>query len=212
MEGKLIVLEGSDSAGKRTQSEMLLERLKKEGFEASLISFPRYETFFGKLVKKYLSGEFGSLEKVKPELASLLYSLDRYDAMPEIEKLLDEGKVVVLDRYTASNVAHQASKFSGEERDSFIKWMEAVESRLPKPNLTIFLDLPVEVSLKLMKERPREKDIHELNSEYLKATREVYISLSENKDWEKIDCAQGNSIKPREEIRKMVWERVSKVL
>jgi len=212
MPGKLVAIEGVDSSGKHTQARMLLERLEKEGFKAELVSFPRYETIFGKLVKKYLSGCFGPLEKVRPEFASLLYSLDRYDAMPEIEAFLKAGKVVVLDRYAASNIAHHASKFSGEKRGSFIQWMETVESRLPKPNLTIFLDLPVPVSLKLMKERPREKDIHELNPEYLEATRQVYLSLAERPGWARIDCAKGPGIKTKEEIHKIMWERVSEIL
>ncbi len=208
MQGKLIVVEGADASGKRTQAKMLLERLKKEGKPAILISFPRYETTFGKMVKHYLSGQFGSLEEVKPEFAALLYSLDRYDAMPKIEKWLEQGKVVICDRYIASNLAHQAAKFKGEEQEKFIEWIEKVESRLPQPSLTIYLDLPVAVSIKLMQSRPREKDIHETNKEYLKATRKVYLKLAEKERWAKIDCAQGAGIKSREEIHETVWQQV----
>lgn len=178
MKGKIIVVEGTDASGKHTQSKLLAEKLEKEGKEVAFFSFPRYETFFGKLVTKYLQGEFGSLKEVKPELASLLYSLDRYDALSKIEELLKQGKIIVCDRYTASNVAHQAAKFQGSDREKFIEWVESIESRLPMPDLTIFLDLPVEISAKLMHSRKREKDIHELDLDYLEATRQVYSELS----------------------------------
>ncbi len=212
MKGRIIVIEGVDASGKHTQSNLLAERLEKEGKQVSLFSFPRYDTFFGKLVTKYLQGEFGSLKKVKPELASLLYSLDRFDAMPEIEKLLRQGRVVVCDRYIASNIAHQAAKFQDSEQKKFIEWIESVESRLPKSDLTIFLDLPVEVSAKLMHSRKREKDIHELDLDYLKATRQVFVKLCEKGNWSRIECASDSGIKSRAEIHKLVWEKVEEFL
>ncbi len=212
MNGKLLAIEGCDSSGKHTQAKILLERLKKEGKQAILISFPRYETFFGKLVSKYLRGEFGSLEEVKPELASLLYSLDRLDAMPEIEKFIEQEKIVVCDRYIASNIAHQAAKFEGVQRQQFIEWLEGVEGRLPKPDLTIFLDLPVNVSANLMKSRAREKDIHELDKSYLEATRQVYLKLSKQPGWITIDCKFETGIRPRQEISEEIWGKVKKIL
>lgn len=212
MQGKIIAIEGCDSSGKETQAKLLLERLKKKGKNAVLISFPRYETFFGKLVKKYLSGEFGSLEEVKPEFSSLLYSLDRYNALPEIEGFLGEGKVVVCNRYTASNIAHQAAKFQGKEQEKFIEWIQAVEARMPKPVLTIFLDLPVEASIGLMQGRSREKDIHEANKAYLEATRQVYLKLCEVENWIKVDCRKQGGIRPRQEIHKEVLGKLEHYL
>jgi dTMP kinase len=212
MKGKLIVIEGVDSSGKHTQAKLLLKRLKKEGKKAVLVSFPRYSTFFGKLVKKYLKGDFGALKKVRPELASLLYSLDRFDAMPWLEEQLSSGKIVVCDRYTASNIAHQASKFKGKKRKEFISWVQGVESRLPKPDATIFLDLPVSVSAKLMSKRKRKKDIHELDLPYLRETRKVYLSLSKRPAWSKIECQKGLGIKSREEIHKLLWKKAKKCL
>lgn len=212
MAGKLFVIEGADATGKHTQAELLVENLEKRGLDVVSVSFPRYGAFFGKLVKKYLSGGFGSLEEVPPEFAALLYSLDRYDARAEIEMHLSNGKVVVCDRYVASNVAHQAAKFSGEEQQGFIEWVSSVESRLPKPALTIFLDLPVSVSLKLMQSREREKDLHELDPDYLEATRRVYLLLSGQKNWFRVDCREGEGIKPKEEIARLVWEKVLEFL
>jgi len=208
MKGKLIAIEGVDSSGKGTQAKLLFERLKAEGKEAVLVSFPRYEAFTGMLVKKYLRGEFGSLKEVKPEFSALLYTLDRCNAMPFLEQQLAQGKIVVCDRYIASNIAHQAAKFTGQEREKFIKWISAVESRLPMPAATAFLDLPVETSVSLMQSRQREKDIHELNKPYLEATREVYKLLSKSHGWISIDCRSGKGIRPREEIHEELWKKV----
>ena len=204
----MIAIEGCDSSGKRTQAKLLFERLKKEGKDAILVSFPRYETFFGKLVKKYLSGDFGSLGEVKPEFASLLYSLDRYNAMPFLEHQLQGGKILICDRYEASNVAHQAAKFRGEEQGKFIEWLSSVESRLPRPQATVFLDLPVETSIKLMKSRSREKDIHEANKPYLEATRHVYQKLAKKQNWIVVDCSSKDGIRSIQEIHKEVWEKL----
>ena len=212
MKGILLAMEGTDGSGKHTQSKLLAERLEKDGREVAFFSFPRYETFFGKLVKTYLRVEFGSLNEVKPEFASLLYSLDRLDALPKIEELLKQGKIIVCDRYTASNVALQAAKFQGEERKQFIEWIECVESRLPIPGLTIFFDLPVKVSAKLMHSRQREKDIHELDLNYLEATRQVYAGLSRKRNWLRVECASGLGIKSREEIHKLVWKKAQEYL
>ena len=212
MQGKLLAIEGCDSSGKHTQANLLLERLEKEGKPAVLVSFPRYETFFGKLVTKYLSGEFGSLEEVKPEFASLLYSLDRYNAMPFLEQQLQSGKIVVCDRYIASNIAHQAAKFEGVEQVKFIRWMESVESRLPKPVATIFLDLPVETSISLMRSRSRAKDMHEANKGHLEAARKVYLKLSKKAGWTTIDCVSKDGIRLIREIHEEIWESIAKLI
>ena len=212
MPGKLFAIEGADASGKYTQARLLLERLEKGGKEAVLISFPRDETFSGKLVRQYLRGEFGSLQEVRPELAALLYSIDRYNAMPFIEEQLGKGKIVVCDRYIASNIAHQAAKFKGGKQQEFIKWIEAVEGRLPQPDLTLFLDLPVGVSTKLMQKEGRKKDIHEADLAYLEATRQVYLGLCKKPDWIRVDCASGAGIKPREEIHKTVWKKLQEYL
>lgn len=211
MKGILIAIEGCDGSGKKTQAGLLLERLKKEGRPVVLIAFPRYQEFFGSLVKQYLQGKFGSLEEVRPEFASLLYSLDRYDAMPFIEEQLDEGRIVLCDRYIASNLAHQAAKFKGSEQEGFIRWVESVESRLPPPNATVFLDLPVEVSARLMASR-REKDIHEVNRPHLEAARRVYLKLSEAGNWVRVECGSGKGIRSRESIHEEIWEKLSKFI
>ena len=208
MDNKLIAIEGCDSSGKGTQAKLLFERLKAGGKNPVLVSFPRYETFTGRLVKKYLSGDFGSLKEVKPEFSALLYTLDRYNALPFLNQGISQGKTLICDRYAASNIAHQAAKFEGQERDDFIKWVSSAESRLPKPAATIFLDLPIETSISLMQSRQREKDIHELDKAHLESTRLVFKKLAQAGGWITIDCSSLKGIRPAKEIHEEIWQRL----
>ena len=212
MVGKLIVIEGADASGKATQAKRLVKKLEGEGQVVELISFPRYETFSGSLVKKYLSGEFGSIEELPPEFPSLLYALDRYDAAKSIKEALAGSKIVVADRYTASNIAHQAAKLPVEKQAEFIDWIESVESRLPKPVVTIYLDVPVDFSQKLMHKQGREKDLHEKNVSYLESVRGVYLQLAEGDGWQKIDCVKGDKLLSIDEIHELVWAKVKTYL
>ena len=212
MAGKLIVIEGSDASGKATQAKLLAERFEKEGQEAELIAFPRYETFSGSLVKKYLTGDFGSLEELPPEFPSLLYALDRYDAAKSIKGAISQGKIVVADRFTASNIAHQAVKLPKEEQQGFIEWLTCVESRLPQPAVTVYLDVPVEISQGLMDKEGRERDLHEQNPAFLKRAQDIYLSLAKQSSWERIDCVADEKLLSIEEIHELVWKAVEKHL
>ena len=213
MSGKIFVIEGADASGKATQSKLLKERLEKEGFSVQLFSFPRYETETGKQVKKYLSGEFGSLDEVRPEFAAVLYSADKFAAAREIKEALAKGKMVICDRYTASNAAHQGARTADEaKRKEFVQWIQETESGLPKPAATVYLDVPVAVSQKLMESRAREKDLHESDAEYLERVRSIYLELCKQENWIRIDCVKGGKILPREEIHKAVWSRMQSFL
>lgn len=108
--GKLVALEGIDGSGKRTQLELLARALDVRGYRTLQVSFPRYESFFGKLVARFLNGEFGSVDQVDPHLSALLYAGDRLEAKPELESALAAGKIVLADRYIASNLAHQSER------------------------------------------------------------------------------------------------------
>ena len=127
----LIVLEGIDASGKNTQINLLYKKLKEEKYDAELIEFPRYDTPFGEMVARYLRGEFGPRDKVSPELASLLYIADRYQFKDELFEKLRKGKILIANRYLQSNMGFQGAKLSGEARNTFIKWLDEVESRLP---------------------------------------------------------------------------------
>ena len=137
--GKFIALEGIDGSGKRTQIDLLASGLNARGLATFRIGFPRYESFFGKLVGRYLNGEFGALDAVDPHLSALLYAGDRLEAKLEIEAALSDGKIVLADRYIGSNMAHQSERVSPEKREEFLAWLKHLEYglyRLPVEDLS----------------------------------------------------------------------------
>src|SRR6202158_50396 len=125
--GKLIALEGIDGSGKRTQLDLLAHALEARGLCLMRIAFPRYDSSFCKLAGRYLNGDFGPLEAVDPHLSALLYAGDRFEAKGEIESALAAGKIVLADRYIASNLAHQSERVPTEKRDEFFTWLRQVE-------------------------------------------------------------------------------------
>ncbi|MDP2973453.1 MAG: dTMP kinase [Candidatus Diapherotrites archaeon] len=212
MKGKLVVIEGADASGKKTQSRLLVESLRSAGKSVELVSFPRYNEFFGGLIKEYLQGKFGSKEQLPVEFVSLLYSLDRFQAKPMLEKWLAEGKIVVCDRFSASNIAHQAAKLSGARQKQFIRWLSNVESELPKPDLTIYLDVPVEFSQSLMQKEGRKKDLHESDAAYLEKARVVYLQLARQQNWVKIDCVKNRQLLSIAQIHSLIWKKLFRYL
>lgn len=225
--GKLIAFEGVDASGKGTQSKLLKERLVKEGFPTESISFPRHETIPGSFVDQYLIGHYGSLEDLDPKACSIFYAIDRFDASFEIRKWLNQGKVVISDRYTGSNKGHQTSKISDySERLKFIDWANNLEYKifnLPKEDINIFLDMPVEWSFRLIAGRNNQisevkKDLHEENSSHLYNTLNAYHELIEyenNKNigkWAPIDCVRNNELLSVDEIHNTIWDTVKPLL
>mgnify|MGYP003681884502 CR=1 FL=1 len=202
--GKFFVFEGTDGSGKRTQLELLASYLENLGFEAEMTDFPQYYTsFFGGLVGRYLSGEFGDTGEVSPYLASLAYAGDRFEAKDKIERALTQGKFVISNRYIGSNMAHQAAKLIEGERETFWDWLLKLEFgifKIPKPDLTIFLYVPVETGQGLVDRKGsrgylggKKRDIHERNLDYLREASRVYQKLSERfDDWERVDCVNRN--------------------
>jgi dTMP kinase len=201
MKGKLIVIEsGSDASGKATQTKLLFDRLLESGHECMKINFPDYENPSSTLVKMYLGGDFGtSPDDVNAYAASTFFAVDRYASYKtKWEKHLRSGGVVIADRYTTSNMVHQASKIDDiDGKKSFIDWLEDLEFKkmgLPSPNLVIFLNVPVEVSFELMEGRPNKidgsdsKDIHESDREYLARSYENSLFVADYLGWSKVDC------------------------
>lgn len=212
MKGRLIVIEGSDGSGKATQTALLADRLKKEGLKINTLSFPDYDSESSALVKMYLRGDFGKdANAVSPYAASLFYAADRYASYQTSWRIKYEaGEMFLADRYVASNFVHQGVKLNENEREKFIEWLEDLEYNklnLPKPDMTIFLDMPPEVSLNLVKTRGRS-DIHEKDADYLKNVYNTYNLLSNKFGWEKICCSFENSPKSVEEISGMVYNKV----
>ena len=212
--GKLIVFEGADGSGKTTQAKFLVNFLKDQNISNSYISFPRYEeSLWGKMVARYLHGDFGKLNEVDPYFASMLYAGDRMSASAVIKKWLSSGMFVVCNRYIGSNIAHMAGKLrSQSEKSKFIKWLEELEyeeNRIPHEDLVIFLYVPVAVSRKLIKNR--KLDIHEADLNYLGRVLDVYELYAKNhKNWVKVDCTDNGQIVPKEEIHKKVLEVLKK--
>ena len=177
--GKLFVIDGTDGSGKQTQFNKLQERLTKDNIEYKTVSFPNYDSPSSSLVKMYLSGEFGTnAQEISPYIASTFYAADRYATFKTgYQEYYDNGGIILADRYTTANMVHQAGKIKDKnERDKFLKWLWDFEFNLyglPIPTEVFFLNMPVEKSIELMKDRENKfthnakKDIHETNKEHL---------------------------------------------
>ncbi|MBV4418845.1 deoxynucleoside kinase [Clostridium tyrobutyricum] len=223
MRGKLIVIEsGSDGSGKATQSQKLFNKLYDENYKVRKIEFPNYKSNSSALVKMYLNGEFGSNpEDVNAYAASTFYAVDRFASYKtEWEEFYKDGGIVIADRYTTSNMVHQASKINDEKkRDEFLEWISDLEYnlyKLPKPDCVIFLDMPPQYSNKLIENRinkftgNEKKDIHEKNYEYLKKCYNNSLYIANRGNWNKIKCIEDNKIKTVDEIHDIIYSIVKK--
>lgn len=206
----LIVIDGVDASGKHTQSELLCKRLAREGYAVKRIQFPDYDQPSSALIKMYLAGEFGTdAAAVNAYAASSFYAVDRYASYKKFWKTeLDAGKIVISDRYTTSNAIHQMIKLPKTQWDDYLTWLYQYEYELlgiPRPDLVLFMDMPVSVSLRLMDERAkkehREKDIHEANRNYLTACYESAAYAADKLGWVRIHCLdEQNKLKKAEQI------------
>lgn len=211
--GKLIVFEGADGVGKSTQAKLLFGYLKDRKVPARFISFPRYNTAWGRQIRRYLSGEFGKLKDIDPYLVSMLYAGDRMAAADRVKKWLKSGEIVICDRYCASNIGHQAGRLKRlSEKRKYIAWLENLEykeNKIPKEDLVILLSMPVISSMKLI--AGRKLDIHESDQGYMNNVSEVFENLADShKNWVKIDCASGQVVFSKFEIHKKVLEILEK--
>ncbi|MDO8503491.1 MAG: dTMP kinase [bacterium] len=212
--GKLIVFEGIDGSGKATQAKLLLASLKRKGYKTEYIDFPRYhDSFHGKVVARYLKGEFGRLEEINPYLSALPYALDRLMAKDEIKRFLAQGKIVVANRYVSSNMAYQAARLKKSQREAFQRWLSEMEYKvhaLPEENLVIFLNVPSEIGQKLIDKRG-ERDLYEKSLPYLKKVEKIYLALARGKNWAKIECvSRAGKIKTKAEIHRSLVSLLEK--
>lgn len=207
IKGRIIVLEGLDGCGKSTQLELLSKSLGDNG-SVRLISFPNYESSTGRVVSEYLSGKIPCEGENGAYAASAFYAADRYASyMTDWKKDHDAGTTIISGRYTTSNAIYQMTKLPREEWDSFLSWLwdlEYVRLGLPEPDKVIFLDMPVEISQKLLSGRyngdESRKDIHEQNVKFLKACRESALYTAEKCGWKIIPCSDGSEPLPVAEI------------
>ena len=224
----LVVLEGLDGAGKSTQVKKLRNYLESLFGSIEYIHFPRYDApVYGDLISRFLRGDFGDNEAVHPQLVALLFAEDRHGAAPEMKKILSEGGTVLLDRYVYSNIAYQCAKVRNEaEAENLRNWIFNTEYgnfELPKPDLNIFLDVPIAfVEQKLKNSRGGEdreylegaQDIHEADIEFQKRVRSIYRRQCEiDPDFIRIDCSDeyGMMMSPGEifaKVKAVVDERL----
>ena len=201
----LVVLEGLDGAGKSTHVRLLQGLLRERGFGCEYLHFPRFDApVYGELIARFLRGELGSVESVDPYVAALLYAGDRADAGPMIRGWLDAGKFVILDRYVYSNVGFQCAKLTGEARESLRRWILDLEfgyNRLPRPDLSLFLDVPFEFTRRRLTEVRQgddrdylkgAEDIHEADLSLQERVRQVYLDSARcDPGLQVVDCSDG---------------------
>jgi len=218
----LIVIEGVDGSGKQTHTELLFNKLSLNK-NVLKIQFPDYNSSSSALVKMYLAGEFGTKpEDVNPYVASSFYAVDRAASyLKNWKSSLEKGTIILADRYTTSNAIHQASKLKGEEQESFLNWLFDYEYnllKLPKPNLVLFLDMPPEYGLNLIKSRENKftgeqaKDIHEKDEAYLNTSYLTALKVANKYGWQIVKCVKNGKIRSIEEINNDVYDLVVKCI
>ncbi len=223
--GKLIVIDGIDGAGKATQTKLLIKKLKKEKFKTATIDFPRYyENFFGKMIGRFQNNEFGNAPKISPYLASILYAADRWETKEKIKEWLEDGKIVLLDRYSSSNQIHQGGKILDQKkRKEFLEWLEKMEFnvfKIPKPDTVIFLNVPYKISKELLTKKVSrgyiknaKKDKVEKSRAYQESSYQQSLSLvKKHNNWIEINCIKNDKLLSPEEISDLIWNRVKRFL
>ncbi len=216
MHGKIIDFEGIDGTGKSTQVKLLMNYLTENKKKFSYYKFPQYQkTFHGKTITKFLRGEFGTISDVSPYLISLAYAMDRVTVKEELFDDLNDGKIIICDRYAPSNKAHQAAKMIEPKRDDFLNWLDELDykvNKMPREDYVILMDMPVSESFNLLKKIPRKKDIHETEQPYMEEARKVYLKMaSKDKNWLLINCIDDKGkLKSKNKIHEEIVETLKK--
>ena len=221
MQGRLIVFEGTDGSGKATQSALLCQELERRGIPFRKLEFPRYGEESSALLRLYLNGAFGTdPADVNAYAAATFYSVDRFASYKQDwGGWYEQGGLVVADRYTTSNAVHQTSKLPREQQRAFLDWLFDFEYRklgLPEPDLVIYLDMPTEITEKMMRQREAatgtHADIHEQDETYLKNCRAAAREIVKDCGWTVIRCAKGDAPRTVEDIHNQVYRTVKKLL
>jgi len=226
--GKLIVIDGTDGSGKATQVSYLNEHLKKEGYKVKIVDFPEYyKNFFGKFIGHCLSEQYYNFLNVHPKIVSIIFAADRWESSREMREWLEKGYIVIANRYVSANQIHQGGKVkSSKKRADFIKWLNQMEYEvfgLPRPDITLYLSLPIKIVLELLEKRnsskmkreylKKKKDVHESDVNFLINSRKSALKLEkEVPNFIKIECSQKGKILSREDVHDMVYKEVKKIL
>lgn len=225
--GKLIVIDGTDGSGKATQVSLLKDRLAADGYLVKSLDFPRYyDNFFGKFIGEALKGDYGDWAGIHPKIASIAYAADRYESSQQIRQWLDQGAVVILDRYVSSNQIHQGGKINDQhERQEFMRWLDTMEHQvfgIPRPDAILYLDVPIEISQKLVMAKNNQDtkkylegklDQHENDIEHLENAKQSGLKMIvENNNWIQIACAPDKEMRSIESIRREIHQKVLEVV
>lgn len=226
LNGKIIAIEGTDGSGKQTQTKKIIERLENEGYNVYSISFPNYSSDSSAPVRMYLNGEIGnSPSDVSAKVASIFFAVDRYVTYKkEIEKLYNkQDTVFVFDRYTGSNIIHQGSKLmtelgvDHEKLEEFILWLNALEHeefKIPRADITVYLNVPLDYTKALRKGRSNKidnsakQDIHESDESYLNNCAVTGLHAARLLNWKVIECVKNGSMRSVEEISEEIWNNI----
>ncbi len=215
--GKLVVIDGtSDGSGKGTQTNLLVARLQKSGRRVELTDFPQYAEPSSYFVRAYLrEKKYGSPEEVGPYRASVFYALDRYDRSFAMHKWLDEGVMLVSNRYVSSNMGHQAGKIADpDEREAFLDWLEDFEYQkmgIPVPDATVLLHVPLKTAQMLARVRAAATgvplDLHESDGKHLEDAANAYLAVARNKGWKIVECTSDvpDTLRTEEDIHEEIW-------
>lgn len=217
----MIAIEGIDGSGKRTQVELLSGALRERGHSVFATGFPQYDSWFGKMVGQFLNGELGPLESVDPHFTALLYAGDRFEAKGKLKAALDNGQIVLVDRYIGSNLAHQTARVYAAKRAAFQEWIEHLEYGiygLPKEDLVLYLRVPPVEAQKLVALKSArsytsaQKDLQESSLRHLEDAAQMYDLLSKRPNWNSIECfdTKRNQMRPSEDIAGEVLAMVVK--
>jgi len=222
--GHFISIDGTDGSGKQTQTKILVDRLSGLGFDVKTIEFPQYGQKSSGMIEEYLNGKYGTPSQTNPYIGSLFYANDRYDASFKIKKWLDEGKIVITDRYVSANMGHQGGKIDNPlERKKYFDWLYDLEYnifKIPKPDLNIILHVDAKIAQNLITKKEERtyiknenKDIHENDLSHLRDAEKVYLEISSMfSDFSLIECSPDNKLFSINEISELIWQNVLKLI
>jgi dTMP kinase len=218
-----IVIDGTDGSGKGTQTDLLVQRLQREGYAVRKESFPHYGHPAAADIEKYLRGEFGQLSARD---ASIIFAKERRAFTDEIRATLNAGTIIIADRYVSASKGHQMAKIANpKERKEFLDWLngyEYGELGIPKPDLTVLLHVPAEIAYELVAQKDqrsylqgKQRDIHEADINHLKAAEQAFLELPKMdtvEHWDVISCVENGKILDRETIHDRLWRRIEPLL
>lgn len=223
-QGLFLVVEGTDGSGKGTQVDLLAKQLSSKGYDVAQFDFPQYSQPSSYFLTQYLNGKYGTAQEVGPYTGSLFYALDRYEAAPKIRGALAEGKIVIANRFTGSNMAHQGTKFDNEqERRGYFLWLDRLEFEMlgiPRPTLSLVLRVPADIAQGLVDQKgargytDKKRDLHEADLSHMEKSVAVYDNLCQlfPKDFKALDCTRGGKMLSIETIHKLLFETIKPLL